>query len=159
MQLGPIDSMLGFSRFQRRRVRRNREPAPKMHGRPSPSTSSREHDQLPLGPDAEIRYQPAEEEEIKKQITKMEDWREVHIEEWANGLVRFLLSTIRMRSTRIYTASEGLDTKREELYSSKERMNLMHIKPHATTSVFDDTERRAGEKQTGQNIHRRWLPL
>ncbi|UKZ69447.1 mitochondrial 37S ribosomal protein mS37 [Trichoderma atroviride] len=54
--------VLGFSRLQRRRLRRHREPAPEMHGRPSASSRAGEYHQLPLVADAEIRNQPEEAE-------------------------------------------------------------------------------------------------
>jgi hypothetical protein len=62
--------MLGFSRLQRRRLRRHREPAPKMHGRPSSPSCAGEYDQLPPVADAEIRYEP-EEAEIKNRRKMM----------------------------------------------------------------------------------------
>lgn len=57
-----LDSVLGFSRLQHGWLRRNREPAPKMHGWTSSPSSACEYNQLPPVADAEIRYQPKEAE-------------------------------------------------------------------------------------------------
>lgn len=61
-----VNSMLGFSRLQRLRLRRHREPAPKMHGWPSAPSRAGEYNQLPPVADAEIRHEP-EEAEIRGQ--------------------------------------------------------------------------------------------
>jgi hypothetical protein len=61
--------MLGLGRLQRRRMRRHREPAAQVHGRPAASACAGEHDQLPLVADAKVRHQP-EEAKIKKERKK-----------------------------------------------------------------------------------------
>lgn len=54
------NSLLGLCRLQRRRMRRHREPAAQVHGRPAAAPRAPEYNQLPPLPYEEIRHQSRE---------------------------------------------------------------------------------------------------